>query len=136
MRVSVKLKVSAEAFFNLLIDHVSEEIFQATNQLVARENLCTGLSYIKGTGHSKVPIKTEITSLVKNELYEVRIIQGNHTLDIRYQIEEISENVIRVVLSQYASPEKYQSIFTLIEGQLMAKMRLRDMENRIRDKNK
>lgn len=120
MKVQVKLKVTAEEFFENIVTSVLYEAEQARGKKVPEKKLKVGFTYQKqlnakmGGAQS---VTTKITEFEPPFLYAASIISVNGENIIRYEIEPVDgDNAITLVYEESYVGEK---LFNDLNGKMM-----------------
>lgn len=94
MQVLVKLKVTPEEFFDVLIPSILEDIKESTGKSVKRKDIEGGYKYSKtmknklGKGGN---VKVEITHFTYPEIYTVNFISAQGTTKLHYDVERLED---------------------------------------------
>lgn len=99
------MKVGAKDFFDMLIDSVLYDIKQSTGKKISRNNFRKGTSYrkkIKSDSKFSRPIlvKVAVTQFDPPHLYEATFSGEKESSIIRYEVEELGEDKIKVTYKE------------------------------------
>ncbi|BCA85419.1 hypothetical protein EsVE80_09420 [Enterococcus saigonensis] len=90
MKVEKKLNISAENFYDKMMNSVIFDIRKATGKTITRKQL-KNFSYVKQfTKNSSAKIAIE--ELVENRIYQFKTSTSRNEFVVRYEIEPIDEN--------------------------------------------
>jgi hypothetical protein len=99
MDITKKLNVSAEAFFNTLVDSIAYDVKHSIGRAVGYESMKDGFSYKKQMANrfgQQGDVTISVTELVKPTIYAASFEAKTGTNFVKYEIEEIGENKISV----------------------------------------
>ncbi len=99
MDITKKLNVSAEDFFNKIVDSVVYDVKHSVGRKVSYETMKDGFSYKKTLSNrfgQKGSVTITVTEIEKPTLYAASFEAKTGTNHVRYEITELSDNKISV----------------------------------------
>jgi len=139
MRASVIMKVTAAEFWSLLIRSAVNEVYRATRTQVSEEDIVAGLRYeVKSAKQPQKDHSIEVIEVIKEQRYTIKVTGKRYCVEMRYDIEEINDDKIRVIMVQELLPRQSRLFTPEFGAKRMAVRRLQDMEGAIlteREKN-
>lgn len=103
MEITRELNVRAEDLFDVLLRSVANEVSQATGELTGPEDITQGLQFTKSMqnklGMSGATVVT-IEELDAPRVYASRIDTENDSYKVRYAVEPLADDKIRVTYSE------------------------------------
>ncbi|MBB5183362.1 DUF3284 domain-containing protein [Catenisphaera adipataccumulans] len=129
MQVKMRVNVSAEAFYHVLVQSAMDEIKQVTGRTVDEARLTKGMTYRKkSAGRS---IKVKIGKLVPNRKYTAIFVTVFSRLTFTYAFEPIDDRSCTITYTQdYLGPGSMDER----EAAKQVRKTIRDAEKRIRKK--
>lgn len=146
LKLKVKLAVSDEAFYEVLMTSVKDDIFQNTGREV---NPHVGFEYKRKLPRmvTKTPIETsyQIAELVENQKYTLNVVTPADTTIVSYTITRLAENKIQVDYFEDTAASKarvalsnkaLRFIFSIFFAKRRMKKKFRQIETYINQQNK
>lgn len=107
IQASKVMNVTARDFFDMLVDSVLYDIKKSTGKKINRSQFHKGTNYRKkiktnAKGKKGVLVKVTVTAFEAPYLYEATFSGDTDSTRIRYEIEELEDDQIRVTYSEDA----------------------------------
>lgn len=127
MEVEKKLNVSAQYFYNRVIESVLYDIRQHANQSVSKEQLAD-FTYTKKFNSSSTG-KITITDISENQLYAFKTETVKNTFMAQYQIEAIDDTHCKVIYTEkMESHGTFQNMNDMLVGTLLSYFRKKNLK--------
>lgn len=94
MKVEKNLNISAEKFFDKMMDSVIFDVRKATRKNITRKQL-KNLSYVKQFSKNS-SAKITIEELVENQIYQFKTSTSRNEFVVRYEITPINDKTCKV----------------------------------------
>ncbi len=108
MEIIRELKVSAGALFDVLLNSVANEVSQATGELTAPDEITEGLQYTKSMQNKLGMAGTTVVTIEELDVprvYASRIDTDKDSYRVRYAVEPVTDEAIRVTYSEEVTGE-------------------------------
>lgn len=145
MKLKVKLSVSDEAFYEVLMNSVKDDIYKSTGKNIEPYE---GFEYVRKlpsmVSKNQIDTKYFIQELVENQKYNLNIITPAETTIVQYTITKLSGNEILVEYIEDSISNKalavingkiFRFVFSFLFGKRKMKKKLREVEAYINQKN-
>lgn len=113
MKVAVELTISAEEFYNIIIQSVIDDIKNATGKDVVPVK---GFEYeksLKRFNNTIVSTKCVISELVQNEIYQFKITTPVETTISEYKISTLGDRLIKVEYEEKVDSDSKKILFSI-----------------------
>lgn len=103
MELIREMDIKATDFFNAIVTSLIYDISTATGETIDKDKLCNGYSYMKnmeGKATTKGNIRVTIEELKEPSSYQARFTSAKGDNYLRYEIEKINEEKIKVKYSE------------------------------------
>ncbi|GKS80548.1 hypothetical protein LPAF129_02330 [Ligilactobacillus pabuli] len=127
MRTSIKLNVSAQYFFQRLVDTRLYDIYTATDHWLTPDQLL-GFAYLTEDGSGEA-CQVKITQLLPGLSYHYQSKKAAEVINTAYELEPLAKNQVRVVFDQQVRAKNpLQAVKNKVTGVLLDHLRASNLK--------